>query len=257
MTFDVTGLTLGHRRASTYQYFRRRSSRSVPGMPLNTCRLKSFGFSFRPNRNSRYPTHRQPPWLHARPILRRAPTIVNLTVKRRYLTEPEVERLMDCARKHGRYGHRDATMILVAYRHGLRASEVCDLQWQQIELSEGRLHVHRVKNGIPSVHPIRGDEMRALRKLRRDYPKEAYVFVSERGGPMSPIGFHRLIQRVGEAAKVPFPIHPHMLRHACGFKLANDGHDTRALQHYLGHKNIQHTVRYTEMAPDRFKNFWR
>src|SRR6516164_9477185 len=128
---------------------------------------------------------------------------------------------------------------------------------QQIELSEGRLHVHRVKNGIPSVHPIRGDEMRALRKLRRDYPREAYVFVSERGGPISPIGFHRLIRRVGEAAKMPFPIHPHMLRHACGFKLANDGHDTRALQHYLGHKNIQHTVRYTEMAPDRFKDFWR
>src|SRR5262245_35283143 len=118
---------------------------------------------------------------------KRAPSIVNLTVKRRYLTEREVERLMDCARKYGRYGHRDATMILVAYRHGLRASEVCDLQWQQIELSEGRLHVHRVKNGIPSVHPIRGDEMRALRKLRRDYPREAYVFVSERGGP-APLG---------------------------------------------------------------------
>ena len=116
---------------------------------------------------------------------KRTPSIVNLTVKRRYLTEREVERLMDCARKYGRYGHRDATMILVAYRHGLRASQVCDLQWQQIELSEGRIHVHRVKNGIPSVHPIRGDEMRALRELRRDYPKEAYVFVSERGGPIS------------------------------------------------------------------------
>ena len=171
---------------------------------------------------------------------KRTPNIVNLTVKRSYLTEREVERLMDCARKYGRYRHRDATMILVAYRHGLRASEVCDLQWQQIELSECRLHVHRVKNGIPSVHPIRGDEVRALRKVRRDYPKDAYVFVSERGGPISPIGFHRLIQRIGEAAKMPFPIHPHMLRHACGFKLANDGHDTRALQHYLGHKNIQH-----------------
>src|SRR5262245_34820615 len=95
---------------------------------------------------------------------KRAPTIENLTVKPRYLTEREGERLMDCARKYGRYGHRDA------YRHGLRASEVCDLQWQQIELSEGRLHVHRIKNGISSVHPIRGDEMRALRKLRRDYP---------------------------------------------------------------------------------------
>src|SRR5262249_5920726 len=87
---------------------------------------------------------------------KRAPTIVNLTVKRRYLTEREVERLMDCARKHGRYGQRDATMILVAYRHDLRPSEVCELQWQQIELSEGRLHVHRVKNGIASVHRSAG-----------------------------------------------------------------------------------------------------
>ena len=90
----------------------------------------------------------------------------------RDLTQREIGRLMDCARKSiGRNGHRDATMILVAYRHGLRASEVCDLQWQQIELSEGRLHP-RVRNGLPSVHPIRGDEMRALRKLRRDYPKD-------------------------------------------------------------------------------------
>jgi integrase len=178
---------------------------------------------------------------------KRAPTIVNLTVKRRYLTEREVERLMDCARKHGRYGHRDATMILVAYRHGLRASEVCDLQWQQVELSEGRLHVHRVKNGIASVHPIRGDEIRALRNAATTSKIPTYSFPSAAG----------LIQRVGEAAKMPFPIHPHMLRHACGFKLANDGHDTRALQHYLGHRNIQHTVRYTDMAPDRFKDFWR
>jgi integrase len=97
---------------------------------------------------------------------------------------------------------------------------VCDLQWHQIELSEGRLHVRRVKNGTPSVHPIRGDEMRALRKLRREHPSDAYVFVSERGGPMSPTGFHRLIQRLGETAKMPIRIHPHMLRHACGYKLA-------------------------------------
>src|SRR5260370_38759920 len=106
---------------------------------------------------------------------KRTPPSVTLTVKRRYLTEREVERLMDCARKYGRYGRRDATMILVACRHGLRASEVCDLQWQQIERSEGRLHVHRVKNGIASGHPIRGDEMRALRRLRRRYPTEAFV----------------------------------------------------------------------------------
>ena len=126
-----------------------------------------------------------------KPASRRAPsTTVNLTVAgregRRYLTEREIERLMDCARKHSRHGHRDATMVLTAYRHGLRAAEVCDLQWHQIELNEARLHVHRVKNGTPSVHPIRGDEMRALRKLRRERPSDAYVFVSERGGPMNP-----------------------------------------------------------------------
>jgi integrase len=184
------------------------------------------------------------------------PTTENFTVARRYLTEREVEGLIEAA-KTNRHGHRDATMILVAYRHGLRASEVCGLEWQQIELDQGRLHVRRAKRGTPSVHPIRGDEIRALRKLRRENPTEAYVFVSERGGPISPMGFHHLIARLGKAAKMPFAVHPHMLRHACGFKLANDGHDTRALQHYLGHKNIQHTVRYTELSPDRFKDFWR
>jgi type 1 fimbriae regulatory protein FimB/type 1 fimbriae regulatory protein FimE len=157
---------------------------------------------------------------------------------------------MDYARKHSRYGHRDSTMILVAYRHALRASEICDLQWHQVELDHGRMHVRRAKNGTPSVHAIRGDEIRALSKLRGESPIEAsYVFVTERGGPMSTIGFHHLIQNLGKAAKMPFSLHPHMLRHACGYKLANDGHDTRALQHYLGHKNIQHTVRYTELSP--------
>jgi hypothetical protein len=109
----------------------------------------------------------------------------------------------------------------------------------------------------PSVHPIRGDEIRALRRLRCENPTEAHVFVSERGGPISPMGFHHLVARLGKAAKMPFAVHPHMLRHACGFKLANDGHDTRSLQHYLGHKNIQHTVRYTELSSDRFREFWR
>src|SRR5215472_9835841 len=169
----------------------------------------------------------------------------NFTVKRRYLTEREIERLIEAAESN-RHGHRDATMILITYRHGLRASEVCDLQWHQIELGAGRLHVRRAKKGTPSVHPIRGDEIRALRKLRRENPTEAYVFLSERGGPISPMGLHHLMARLGKAAKMPFAVHPHMLRHACGFKLANDGHDTRSLQHYLGHKNIQHTVRYTE-----------
>jgi site-specific recombinase XerD len=91
---------------------------------------------------------------------------------------------------------------------------------------------------------------------KRDDNAGRFVFMTERGAPMTPAGFRKLIARLGVAAKFPFPIHPHMLRHACGYKLANDGQDTRALQHYLGYKNIMHTVRYTELSPERFKNFW-
>jgi len=156
-----------------------------------------------------------------------------------------------------RYGHRDATMILIAYRHGLRASEVCDLQWHQVELAAGRLHVRRSKRGTPAVHPLQGDELRALRRLQREQVPTPHVFVSERSAPMAPKSFHALIQRLGERAGMPFAIHPHMLRHGCGYELANKGHDTRALQAWLGHRNIQHTVRYTELAPNRFRDFWR
>jgi integrase len=176
------------------------------------------------------------------------PTTVNSSVRtREYLTEAEIERLMAAARKGSRYGHRDATMILVGYRHGLRASELCDLQWSQVELNTGRLHVRRVKNGTASVHPLQGDEIRALRRLQREQGTSSHVFMTERGGPMTPKAFHALFGRIGARAKMPFPIHPHMLRHGCGYALANGGHDTRRLQAYLGHKNIQHTVRYTEL----------
>jgi site-specific recombinase XerD len=176
---------------------------------------------------------------------------------REYLTEAEVERLMKAANGN-RWGHRDATMILVAYRHGLRAVELVDLRWDQIEFKTANLHVRRVKQGTPSTHPILGDELRALKRLQREQePKSAFVFTSERGAPFSPTGFARMIERVGAAAKLGFKAHPHMLRHACGYKLANDGRDTRTLQAYLGHKNIQHTVRYTKLAPTRFKDFWR
>ena len=196
------------------------------------------------------------------------PAILNRTVTptrlpnadlrtREYLTEAEVERLMAVARKN-RWGHRDATMILVAYRHGLRVSELVDLRWDQIELASGSLHVRRVKRGTPSTHPILGDELRALRRLQREQePKSPYVFTSERGSPFTIAGFSRMIERAGAEAKLGFKAHPHMLRHACGYALANRGHDTRALQAYLGHRNIQHTVRYTELSPTRFKDFWR
>jgi type 1 fimbriae regulatory protein FimB/type 1 fimbriae regulatory protein FimE len=196
------------------------------------------------------------------------PRIVNRTVTpkrppnadlrtREYLTEAEAERLMNAARKN-RWGHRDATMILVAYRHGLRAAEVVDLRWDQVDFRTATLHVRRVKQGSPSSHPVVGDELRALRRQQREQePRSPFVFTSERGAPFSTAGFARLVERAGVEARLGFKVHPHMLRHACGYALANRGHDTRALQAYLGHKNIQHTVRYTELSPTRFKDFWR
>jgi type 1 fimbriae regulatory protein FimB/type 1 fimbriae regulatory protein FimE len=197
-----------------------------------------------------------------------APATVNRTVtprrlpnaklrSREHLTEAEVERLLKAAGKN-RWGHRDYTMLLVAYRHGLRASELVDLRWDQVDFRTANLHVRRAKHGTPSTHPIVGDELRALRRLQREQePKSAFVFTSERGAPFSTAGFARMVERAGVEAKLAFKTHPHMLRHACGFALANKGHDTRALQAYLGHKNIQHTVRYTELAPTRFRDFWR
>jgi len=177
--------------------------------------------------------------------------------QREYLTPDEVEKLTKAARD-GRYGQRDATLILVAYRHGLRATEICDLEWSQVEWGRAAtLHVRRVKNGKPAAHPIRGDELRALRELQRQYPDSAFVFATERGGPFTPDAVNRLIKRIGKRAGFSFPVHVHMLRHACGYKLANDGHDTRAIQDWLGHRSIQHTTRYTELSQTRFKDFWR
>ena len=176
---------------------------------------------------------------------------------REYLTDAEVGRLMEVA-KGNRYGHRDATMILLAYRHGFRPAELVDLRWDEVDFGTANLAVRRAKKGSPSTHPIMGDELRALRRLQREQePKSAFVFTSERGSPFGTAGFARMVERAGVETKLGFKAHPHMLRHACGFALANKGHDTRALQAYLGHKNIQHTVRYTELAPDRFKDFWR
>src|SRR5438046_7909391 len=152
---------------------------------------------------------------------------------REYLTEAEVERLMS-ATKGNRWGHRDATMLLVAYRHGLRAAELVDLRWDQVDFKTATLHVRRVKAGTPGAHPILGDELRALRRLQREQePRSAFVFTSERGAPFTTAGFARMIERAGVDAKLGFKAHPHMLRHACGYALANKRNDTRALQAYL------------------------
>ena len=175
---------------------------------------------------------------------------------REYLTPSEVEKLIEAA-KGNRYGLRDATMILVAYRHALRASKICDLEWASIDFDAGVMHVRRAKNGKPATHPIRGDELRALRKLQREAPQSPFVFVSERGGPFTTDSFNWMVKRAGQKAKLPFQCHAHMLRHSAGYKLAGDGHDTRSIQAYLGHSDIRHTVRYTELSPKPFRDFWR
>jgi type 1 fimbriae regulatory protein FimB/type 1 fimbriae regulatory protein FimE len=173
---------------------------------------------------------------------------------REYLTPAEIEKLAKAA-KDGRWGHRDTTLVLVAYRHGLRAKEACELEWSQVEFGRSAaLHVRRAKNGKPSVHPIRGDELRMLTTLRKEFPDSGYVFTTERGTPFTPDAINRLIKTIGKRAGLPMPVHFHMLRHSCGYKLANDGTDTRAIQGWLGHVSITHTTRYTELSPVRF---WR
>lgn len=176
---------------------------------------------------------------------------------REFLSSGEIDKLIKTARDTSRYGHRDATMILLAYRHGLRASELVSLRWSQFDLKHGLFHVVRRKNSIESTHPLYGVEMRALQKMRRENPGAQFVFLSERNAPMTDSAFRKMLYRTGEAAKLGLPVHPHMLRHSCGFKLANDGHDTRSIQYYLGHKNIQNTVPYTQISPNRFKDFWK
>lgn len=176
---------------------------------------------------------------------------------REHLTDIEIERLRKAARCIGRHGVRDDAIILLMFRHGFRVSELITLRWDQIDLQKGLLHIKRLKNGLPSTHPVRGVELRILRQLKREYTDSPYVFSSERKAPLTDRAIRHIIARAGEEANFAFSIHPHMLRHSTGFYLANNGHDTRAIQSYLGHANIKNTVIYTELSPNRFNNFWK
>lgn len=167
----------------------------------------------------------------------------------------EVRKVRDAARSAGRNGLRDGLLVLMLFRHGLRVAEVVALTWDEIHFDDGTLFVRRVKNGRESRHFLEGDEIRQLRQLRRESTTSRFVFSSERGGPLSNRSVHHIIKKAGEEAELPFPIHPHMLRHAKGFQLAQSGTDTRAIQGYLGHRDIKSTVVYTELDPNRFKGF--
>jgi type 1 fimbriae regulatory protein FimB/type 1 fimbriae regulatory protein FimE len=174
------------------------------------------------------------------------------------LTEVEVEGLAKAAGNRGRYGHRDRTMIMVCFRHGLRVNELVSLRWDQVNLDEALLAVRRDKKGRNTEHPIPGEELRALRRLKREQQAGSpFVFMTERGGPMTDRAFRLLVSNAGAEAKLPFPVHPHMLRHAAGYKLVNDRQPIRAIQQYLGHRRIQSTERYTEVDSQQFKGFFR
>jgi site-specific recombinase XerD len=179
---------------------------------------------------------------------------------REHLTEAEMAKLLK-ALKANRHGHRDWLIGLLIYRHGLRVSEACDLRWDDIDLTKRTIIVRRLKGSTDSSHYLERDELAGLKALQRDYAqrgiKSAYVFVNERGQPFGRMGIGRMVERAGEAAKLPFQVHAHMLRHSTGYALAGKGMDTRRLQHYLGHASITNTVRYTAMSPEPFKDVWR
>ena len=177
-----------------------------------------------------------------------------------FLTEGEMKRLLDAA-KGGRYGSRDYIMLLVTYRHGLRVSELIDLRLKDLDLDTSRLYVRRKKGSLSTHQPIEGDELRALRAWLRERSLRAdarspYLFLSERG-PFTRQAVNYIVSQAGERARLPFGVHPHMLRHSTGFYLANKGFDTRLIQDYLGHRNIAHTVKYTRTAAGRFEGLWR
>jgi site-specific recombinase XerD len=177
-----------------------------------------------------------------------------------HLTEHQMAKLL-AALKRNRHGHRDWLIGLLIYRHGLRVSEACDLRWDDLDLTKRTVIVRRLKGSIDSSHYLDRDELAGIKLLRRQQEakgvKSAYVFVNERDEPFGRMGIARMVERAGEAAKLPFPVHVHMLRHSTGYALANRGMDTRRLQHFLGHASITNTVRYTAMSPEPFKDIWR
>lgn len=177
-----------------------------------------------------------------------------------FLTEAEAKQLLVAARD-GRYGIRDYLLVLMMYRHGLRVSELIDVRLKDLDLATARIFVRRKKGSLSTHQPIEADELRALRawldkRGRRDDAASSYLFLSERG-PMTRQAVNYLVKKIGRRAKLPFHVHPHMLRHSTGYYLANRGYDTRLVQDYLGHKNISHTVRYTRTAASRFEGLWR
>ncbi len=177
--------------------------------------------------------------------------------KRDFLTETEIEKLLDAARA-GRHGFRDWFIIFMMYRHGLRVSELCRMKIEDFDESNRRIWIERLKGSLSTWHPLPSDELRAIRKWLRTRTDTAFpeMFISERAEPFQRQSINYIIRRAGETAKLSFRVYPHMLRHSCGYSLGNKGYDTRLIQDYLGHRNSQHTARYTRTAAERFMGLW-
>lgn len=186
---------------------------------------------------------------------------------REYLTPSEVRRMIAQISSVGRYPERNSALILLLYRHGLRVSEATLLKWSQIDFSEKQISIQRLKRGGLSIHPLWPPEIKALKalfKMRSQAEKTSgkkevsdHVFLTERGTPLTASAIQKIVRTAGRLSGIHFPTHPHMLRHACGYYLASRGTDTRAIQEYLGHRNIQNTVIYTALSGERFKSFWK
>jgi len=180
--------------------------------------------------------------------------------ERKHLVFAEVEKLLEAA-KGSRNAARDRCLLLLMFRHGLRVSEACGRVLSQVDIERRVLHVARLKQGLSTTHPLRGDELRFIKvwlvERARMKPETDVFFISERRRPLSRKTVWFMIGRYGELAGLPVDAHPHMLRHACGFALADQGADTRLIQDDLGHRNIQHTVRYTATNPAWFERRWR
>src|SRR6267143_6048953 len=179
---------------------------------------------------------------------------------RKHLVSAEVEKLLEAA-KGTRNAARDRCLLLLMFRHGLRVSEACGLQLSQVDIESRVLQVARLKQGLSTTHPLRGDELRSIKLVLTErakmQPETDAFFVTERRGPLSRKTAWVMIRDYGKLAGLSVEAHPHMLRHACGFALADQGADTRLIQDYLGHRNIQHTVMYTATNPARFERLWR
>ena len=186
-----------------------------------------------------------------------APSTKTCNISRDHLTPQEVKLMIQAVKKKGGwYSVRNSVLILMLYRHGLRRTEAARLRWSDVDLYEGTIYIRRIKGSRSGRHPLQGDEMRALKKLKRDNTPSPFVFTSNRHSPLSERTISHIVHQAGLLAGFDFVVHAHLLRHACGYYLANKGIDTRTIQDYLGHANIQNTVRYTQLSAARFEGLW-